>query len=68
MSKTKDGIINLRVALADKIAGRADALVEKMSKDPVYAAFRISRAAALRIALLKGIADLEQQYGVKSKR
>jgi hypothetical protein len=45
--------------LGDDVLSRIDALIPALSADPVYAAFNVSRATVLRIALMRGLESLE---------
>ncbi|MCK9462374.1 MAG: hypothetical protein M0R80_22340 [Proteobacteria bacterium] len=58
----QDQSITLRIAKAAEINNRADKLVKLVSKAPEYRAVRISRSAVLRLALLEGLAILEDRY------
>ncbi len=44
---------------------RVDALVDVAAKDPANAAWRVSRAALLRLAMFEGVKSLERRYGVR---
>jgi len=55
------------VRLPADLMARAEALVPLMEKDPELSAFgRVSKSAVVRLALHRGLANLEEQYG-KSK-
>jgi hypothetical protein len=52
---------------ADMIA-RVEALVPKLGAAPSLGAFRVSRSAILRMALVRGLDELEREYSRKSPR
>lgn len=47
------------IRLPPALLERADKLTRKLSADPAHAAFRVTRAAVLRLALIRGIEALE---------
>lgn len=53
----------MSLRLGDEILGRADALIPALQRDPVVqaAAPQVTRATVLRLAVLKGLALLEQE-------
>lgn len=57
---TKDKQIALR--LEEVYVDRADALVPIMESIPEMAAMRVTRAAVLRLAIMRGLDALEAQY------
>jgi hypothetical protein len=62
---------SITLRLPTDLLDRAEALVPRLEADPELATFgRVSRAAVLRLAFLRGLAILEEQYpeGPKRKR
>lgn len=55
-------ILSLR--LDPELVARADALVERLERDPVLAAAsgNVSRSTVLRLALVRGLRELEREY------
>jgi hypothetical protein len=49
-------------------ADRADALAEVLAASPAYSGVRISRSAVLRMAMLRGLAVIEQEHPGKPTR
>lgn len=65
MSNEKQVTIRLPTALLD----RAENLARKLAADPAHStAFRVTRAAALRMALHRGIEALEADLTAKAKK
>lgn len=58
-SKEPKGEVQTSLRLGDDVLSRIDALIPALSADPVYAAFSVSRATVLRIALMRGLESLE---------
>ena len=56
----------LTLRVTPDVSRRADALLRKLAKDPaVHGLTRITRAAVLKRALLRGLEALESEYGGK---
>ena len=54
----------LSVRIPDDLARRLDRLVPKIGKDPNLSAIgRISRSAVVKLALSRGVAALEAEFG-----
>ncbi len=65
MSNEEQVTIRLPTALLD----RAEKLAKKLATDPTHStAFRVTRAAALRMALHRGIEALEADLAAKAKK
>ena len=64
----QDQTITLRIAKAEEITERADALLPQIEALPEYRAVRISRSVVLRLALMRGLEELEREHKSKSKR
>lgn len=60
----------MSLRLGDEILGRADALIPALQRDPVVqaAAPQVTRATVLRLAVLKGLALLEQENEQQTSR
>jgi hypothetical protein len=57
-----EGAISMR--LPQELLERADALIPAIEADPELGSFgRASRAAVLRLALVRGLQQLEEQFG-----
>lgn len=61
----KDEQISIR--LEKDVADRAEKLAQIMASRPEYKAFRMTRAAVLRMAMIEGIAALESRFSVSRK-
>lgn len=55
------------IRVPNDLVKRAEKLVPRLSKDPEYSTWRISRAAVLRLAVARGLDALEEQFGTKPK-
>jgi hypothetical protein len=65
MSNEEPVSIRLPTALLD----RAERLAKKLAADPTHSSvFRVTRAAALRMALLRGVEALEEDLAKKVKK
>lgn len=65
MSNEEQVSLRLPTALLD----RAEKIARKMAADPTHSTvFRVSRSAALRMALLRGVEALEADHASKSKK
>ncbi|MCP4679903.1 MAG: hypothetical protein GY854_31305 [Deltaproteobacteria bacterium] len=64
----QDQTITLRIAKAEEITERADKLLPIIAALPEYRALRVSRSVVLRLALLKGLEELEAEHKPKKKR
>lgn len=53
---------DVMVRVDSESAQRADKLLKEMAKKPDFKAFQISRAAVLRIAMLRGLESLEEEF------
>jgi hypothetical protein len=51
------------IRLPESALARAEALVDVLAALPEHQAFRIERAVVLRIAVLRGLAELEREHG-----
>jgi len=51
------------IRLPESALARAEALVDVLAALPEYQAFRVERAVVLRIAVLRGLAELEREHG-----
>jgi hypothetical protein len=60
MSDKSEKQVSIR--LPESALARAEALVGVLAALPEYAAFRIERAVVLRIAVLRGLAELEREH------
>ena len=58
----KDRQVALRIE--QDYLDRADALVSLMESIPALAAMRITRAAVMRMAIVRGLEVLEEEHGV----
>jgi hypothetical protein len=56
--------IQVSVRLPGDVPDRAEALAEAIANLPEFRAFRITRAAVLRMAMLEGLQAMEARYGV----
>ena len=56
------------IRMPEELVARIDALVEKMGSAPEFAAYRPTRSAVMRIALARGVEQLEEQYSKKARR
>jgi hypothetical protein len=52
----------ISIRLEPELAARADSLAAALAERPEFKAFRMTRAAALRMAMLEGLTILEQRY------
>jgi hypothetical protein len=53
----------MRLRLPQSVADRADALIARLAQHPeLAAAGRVTRATVLRLAMMRGLALLEQEY------
>jgi predicted transcriptional regulator len=52
----------ISIRLDPELSARADSLVATLADRPEFKAFRTTRAAILRMAMLEGLAVLEQRY------
>lgn len=50
------------------VDARLDALLEKLRDDAEFRAVRLSRSAALRMALFEGLDQLEKRYGLTTEK
>jgi len=55
----------ISIRLEPELGERADALANALASRPEFKAFRMTRAAALRMAMLEGLAVLEQRYAAE---
>lgn len=55
----------LSLRLPVDLVDRVDAMVPVLSRLPIYQAFRLERSTAFRIALIRGLEELEREYGAK---
>ena len=53
------------IRLPSDLVKRAEKLVPRLEKETEFAAWRISRAAVLRLAVARGLEALEEQYGTR---
>jgi predicted DNA-binding protein len=60
---TKEQQISIR--LEPDLAERAEALSNALGSRPEFRAFRMTRAAVLRMAMLEGLATLEAKYEIQ---
>lgn len=57
------------VRLPADLMARAEALIPLIKKDPELSAFgQVNKSSVVRLALHRGLADLERQYGKKKKK
>jgi len=61
--KTDKTETQVSIRLADSAVARAEALVDVLAALPEYQAFRVERATVLKIALMRGLAELEREHG-----
>ncbi len=64
----QDQTITLRIAKAEDITERADALLPIIAALPEYRALRVTRSVVLRLALMQGLDDLESKHRPKKKK
>lgn len=53
--------VQVSIRLPADVPKRAEELARRLAERPEYRAFRMTRAAVLRIALLQGLEQLEKQ-------
>jgi predicted DNA-binding protein len=58
----------IAIRLPSDALKRAEALAEKLAKTPALAAVRVSRSAVLRMAILRGLDELETEAGARPRR
>ena len=58
-----DQLVSLR--LPSEMVRRLDAVAVEAERDPENAAWRVSRGAMIRLALIEGLKVLEQRYQVR---
>lgn len=63
---TKEQQISIR--LEPDLAERAEALSNALGSRPEFRAFRMTRAAVLRMAMLEGLATLEAKYELETPK
>jgi len=64
MTNEKQLSLRLPVDLVD----RADALLPVLERLPTYRAFRLERSTVLRLALIRGLEELEREHGTVAER
>lgn len=60
--------VAIRVRIPGEIDARLEDLVSLMAADPSLAWGRITKSAALRLALVTGLETLEEKYGAKKRK
>ena len=61
--------VQIAIRVPEELVERADALVEAIAADPELSAFgRVTRSSVLRLALLRGLATLEEEHPLRERR
>lgn len=67
-SQTMANDLQVSIRINPAVAERAEALVSALSRLSTYQAFRMERATVFKIALLRGLEELEREHGAAKER
>jgi hypothetical protein len=56
------------IRLSTALLSRSEKLAQRLATDPSHSAYRVSRSAVLRMALVRGLEVLEAEQAAKGKR
>lgn len=66
MANVSERQVSLR--LPDDVVDRAEALAPVLGQLQAYRAFRVERATVFRLALIRGLEELEREHGAAAER
>ena len=60
--------VQISMRLPRELVDRAEALVPLVAQDPAYSAWRVTKAAVLRLALMEGLERLERRFTPRRRK